>query len=120
MSKVYLIAQPTVPKSGKLPDLTPLSDYGDIVVVIEAGDYPSFKPGDAWNRILRRMCNFDAENDYIVWAGGDTLSSVLVGQALSRMGHRAFRWLRFERARKPNGDRDPSRGNYTVIDVQCL
>ena|SRR5690242_10862319 len=120
-SRVFLIAQPTIPKNGQLPDLTPLADFGDIKVVIEAGDYPSFKPGEAWKRVNDRLRDFDAEQDYLVWAGGDTLSSVMAGAALTQMGHRRFRWLRFERGVvKSTGERDNLRGKYSVVEISLL
>lgn len=118
--RVFLIAQPTIPKDGKLPDLTPLAEWGEITVLVEAGQYPSFKPAEAWQRVLSRLENFDAENDFLCWAGGDTLAAVLCGSALRHLGHRAFRWLRFERARKEGGGRDNFTGSYTPVDIQLL
>lgn len=120
-NRVFLIAQPSIPKNGRFPDLAPLAEYGDIKVVIEIGDYPAFKPGEAWQRVARRLQDFDAERDYLAWAGGDTLSALMAGAALTQMGHRRFRWLRFERGvNKETGERDPSTGKYTPVDVQLL
>lgn len=118
--RVFLIAQPTIAKSGALPDLTPLADYGDVTVVVEAGEYPSFKPGEAWRRVAARLKDFDSDNDYLAWAGGDTLSAVMAGAALTQLGHRAFKWLRFERGIAPGGGRDNMRGKYTPVEIQLL
>jgi hypothetical protein len=117
---VFLIAQPTIAKNGQLPDLTPLAEFGDVTVVVEAGEYPSFKPGETWDRVAARLADFDAELDYVTWAGGDTLAAVMVGAALAQRGHRMFRWLRFERRNLPNGGRDNSRGHYNPVEVQLL
>lgn len=120
-NRVFLIAQPTIPKNGRLPDLTPLAEYGDIKVVIDGGEYPSFKPGKAWERISDRLKDFDAERDYVAWAGGDTLSAVMVGSALTQMGHRFFRWLRFERAVDPQTkERIDHTGKYTPVEISLL
>lgn len=118
--RVFLIAQPTIAKNGSLPDLTPLADYGDVTVVVEAGEYPSFRPSESWRRVVSRLQDYDAENDFLAWAGGDTLSAVMIGAALAAQGHRSFRWLRFERGRLANGERDNMRGKYTPVEVQLL
>lgn len=125
MSRVFLIAQPTIAKSGHLPDLTPLADYGEVTLVTEVGENPSFKPGEVFQRAVDRLKDFDAENDYLVWAGGDTLSAVMAGAILMQHGHRFFRWLRFERGRrkgvaeqgKQRVERDDNRGWYTPVEV---
>lgn len=120
-NRVFLIAQPTIPKDGKLPDLTPLAEYGDIKVIIDGGEYPSFKPGAAWIRVSERLADFDAEHDYVAWAGGDTLSAVMVGSVLTQLGHRMFRWLRFERAVDPTTKRRVNNtGKYTPVEVTLL
>ena len=114
MSRVFLIAQPTIAKNGHLPDLTPLADYGEVTLVVEVGERPD------------RLKDFDAETDYLVWAGGDTLSAVMAGAILTQLGHRFFRWLRFERGRRKGVaeaggqarvERDDNRGWYTPVEV---
>jgi hypothetical protein len=117
---VFLIAQPTVPKDGKMPNLEPLAEFGDVKVLVEAGDYPSFRPDLALEKISERLANFDAENDYLAWAGGDTLAALITGMVLAERGHRYVRWLRFERARTEGGGRDNNNGKYTPIDVLVL
>lgn len=116
---VYLIAQPTVSGTGDFPKLKPLAEYGNIRVIVEAGDYPAFTPGKIFEKVKDRLKDFDAENDYIAFAGGDTLAALMVGSALAQFGHHSFRWLRFERGRDP---KNPSRrtdegGTYTPVDV---
>jgi len=118
MGYVYLIAQPTVSGTGDFPKLKPLAEFGTIKVVVEAGDYPSFKPGPIFEKLVERLKDFDAENDYVAWAGGDTLSAVMVGSALAQMGHHSYRWLRFERGRDPQTKkRTDEGGSYTPVEV---
>jgi hypothetical protein len=117
---VFLIAQPTVSKNGRLPDLTPLAHYGDVRTIIEGGDYPSFRPDRAVAKIADRLQTFDPDNDFLAWAGGDTLAAVLVGAAIAKNGITTFQWLRFERARdRETGERDNFRGEYTPVRV-CI
>lgn len=115
---VYLIAQPTVTGSGKFPKLEPLAEFGTIRVIVEAGDYPAFKPGMIFEKVKDKLRDFDAEKDYVAWAGGDTLSALMVGSCLAQMGHHSFRWLRFERGRdKVTNKRTEEGGSYTPVDV---
>jgi hypothetical protein len=120
MPTVFLIAQPSVARDGKMPNLEPLAEYGDVKVLVEAGDYPSFRPDTALAKITERLSDFDAEHDYLAWAGGDTLAAVITGMVLSTMGHKYVRWLRFERGRTEDGKRDGNNGKYTPIDVLVL
>ena len=114
--RVFLIAQPSVARNGHLPDLSPLSEYGEVITVMD-GENASFRPGDAFTKALGRLADFDAEADYLVWAGGDTLSAVMAGSVLTQLGHRRFRWLRFERGHRRNGVRDNEHGHYSVVEV---
>lgn len=116
--KVFLIAQPTVPKSGRLPDISPLAEHGDITVLIEAGDYPTFHPEECWKKIKSRLEKFNPDIDYLAWAGGDTLSAVMVGAVLVQMGHYSVQWLRFDRGYTPDKtDRVRTTGNYVPMMV---
>ncbi len=117
-SRVFLIATPSVSSKGDFPKLEPLAEFGDIKVVVENGDYPSFKPAEIYKKVVDRLKMYDAENDYLVWAGGDTLAAFMAGSALAQMGHRSFRWLRFERGiDRETGRRTNERGKYTPIDI---
>lgn len=101
MPTVYLIAQPTIPRRGKLPDLTPLYEHGEVQVLIQSGEYPTFNPEQCYEHIKARLADFDPETDFLVWAGGDTLAAVITGVVLADMGFGWFRWLRHERGRDP-------------------
>lgn len=115
-SRVFLIAQPTVKRNGELPDLTPLHEHGDIIILIETGVYPSNNPTAALDLIEKRLESFDYEKDSIAWAGGDTLSAVLTGVILWSMEIPYFHYLRFDRDRDDEGNRLFT-GHYTKIRV---
>lgn len=114
---VYLIAQPSVSKNRSFPDLSPLAEFGEIKIIIEAGEYPASSPDKALADISQRLANFDAEEDYIAWAGGDTLAALLTGSVLYSMGHRRIRWMRFDRKRLPGGIPDSENGYYSPVTV---
>jgi hypothetical protein len=102
VAKVFLIAQPSVSKDGKFPRLELLAEHGEVHVLVAQGDQPSFKPNRTLNDILRQLAElYKPEEDYLVWAGGDTLAAVLLGVALERHGYRNIRWLRIDRPYDP-------------------
>lgn len=114
---VYLINAPTLSGSGRLPDLTPMAEYGTIKVLVENGEYPSFKPQECLRKIYQRLKDCDEERDYIAWAGGEPLSAVMVGAVLADLDKTSIRWLRFERGRNERGERDARCGHYNVVSV---
>jgi hypothetical protein len=102
VGKVFLIAQPTVAKDGSMPKLEALQEHGDVHVLVSAGDSPSFRPNKTLDDILRQLAQlYKPDEDFIVWAGGDTLAAVLVGVALERQGHNEMTWLRYDRPYDP-------------------
>ncbi len=115
--RVYLIAQPSVKRNGKTPDLSPLAEHGDVVVLIEAGVYPSHNPDRAFNLISTRMNNFDYTRDMIAWAGGDTLSSIMTGIALADLDVPWFWFLRYERKRDKDTGQRMSEGYYKPVKI---
>ena len=54
-----------------------------------------------------------------MWAGGDTLSAVMVGMYLAQNEIWQFNWLRYERRRLPDGTRTDDGAKYVpvVIDL---
>lgn len=104
MSKVYVIQQTRRPA-----DVSPAATYGDIHFVLTAGDRTSVNPDQTLRRLDKQLANFTAD-DYILWAGGDPLSLILVGAVLFDLGHDSFRYLRYEKA----DPRNPSSVPYYV------
>lgn len=117
MPTVYLIAQPTVKRNGVQPDLTPLAKFGDVKVVLPSGDNPSRRPSHAVRVIDDRLNNFNPDTDFLVWAGGDTLSAIMVGYLLAEYHITVFTWLRFDREREQGTGRRLETGYYTPVAV---
>lgn len=119
---VYLIAQPTVSRRKAPPDLAPLYDHGEVRVVLPMSDSPTFKPVRCYEVMEDRLSHFDPELDFLVWAGGDTLSAVLIGMMLVNQEQPIwkFNWLRYERHRNADGSRTDKGAKYVpvVIDLR--
>lgn len=114
---VYLIAQPTVKRDGKLPDTSPLSEYGEVKVLINSGEYPALHPERCRDLIEQRLAHFDQDRDFIAWAGGDTLAAVFAGVILERMGLHRVRWLKHQHGWGSDGERDPNKSYYREVNV---
>ncbi len=117
MPTVFLIAQPTIARSGSLPNLEPLGEHGNVKVLVPAGDRPTFQPTRTLEQIANRLKDFNPEEDFLVWAGGDTLAAVLTGVVLSDMGVERMRWLRYERGRNSDGTRTDAGAKYVPVEV---
>jgi hypothetical protein len=98
MSKVFLIAQPSVSREGTFPKLDALGEHGEVHVLVVQGDSASFRPNKTLDDILRQLAElYNPAEDFVVWAGGDTLAAVLTGIALERRGINEMTWLRYDR-----------------------
>lgn len=114
---VYLIAQPTVSRTKKPFDLQPLYQWGEVQVVCPPGDSPTFAPQRCLTIMENRLEAFDPEVDFLVWAGGDTLSAVMAGMLLAERDIWRFQWLRFERDRETGTGRRLETGKYAPVIV---
>lgn len=103
MPTVYVISTPTATRRGEVPDLSGLEQYGDVRFIFPRGVLPFHDPDEKLAFISDQLTDFDPTSDYLAWAGGDTLSAVMVGVVLSELEISAFNWLRFERKRDPEG-----------------
>lgn len=118
---VYLIAQPTISRRKAPLNLEPLYEHGEVQVVLPMSDAPTFNPVTCYEVMEKRLENFNPEIDFLVWAGGDTLSAVMVGMILINQAEPVWRfnWLRYERFRHPDGSRTDKGAKYVpvVIDL---
>lgn len=117
---VYIIAQPTIAKHGRQPDLSSLSKYGEIKVLVQAGEAPGNYPERALALIESRLEHFDPAKDYIVWCGGDTIAAILTGIILERMEVDGVRWLRFDRDLDTATGKRLASGTYSPVDIDLL
>jgi len=114
---VYLVQEPTIPRRAtqRKIDISPMMWWGEVRVLVERNQAPGFRPMEAYLQIYNRLAQFDPDRDFIAAVGGDTLGVMLTSAALREYGHEYFYFLRFERTRLPNGERDPSSGEYYPI-----
>lgn len=121
MSTVYLIAQPSVNRQGELPKLEPLREYGEVRVLCQTGEWPSFNPRRCLNFMRSRLAHFDPARDYLVWAGGDTLAAFLAGIVVGELGARGvehIQWLRYDRPKdQGTGQRTDVGARYVPITI---
>ena len=98
-------------------DVSPAAVYGEIRFVLSAGDRTCANPELSMERLRRELSDFNPQQDFIVWAGGDPLSAIVAGMVLIDMGITKFRFLRFEKNRntKPG---DKVTGFYSPVEVR--
>lgn len=120
MPRVFLICQPSIRKDGSMPDLKPLAEHGEVILLVHAGDRPTFSPSETkvlQSRIIEKLRDFDPNQDFLVWAGGDTLCAVMTGVALERLEFNRVRWLRYDRGRDPaTGRRTDANARYVPVE----
>jgi len=121
MPRVYIINQPRDnPRAALGPsyDVSPAMQYGEIHFVFPTDDFPS--PSADLDRAIehawKALADFDAETDYVVWAGGDPISMLIAAPILFDLAGDGVRYLKFERGRAPNGDKIQS-GYYSPKTV---
>lgn len=119
---IYLIAQPTVSRKKAPVNLAPLYEHGEVKVVLPTGDSPTFTPVKCYEVMERRLADFNPDRDFLVWAGGDTLSAVMAGMILVNQEDPVWRfnWLRYERVRNADGSRSDHGAKYVpvIIDLR--
>lgn len=111
MSRVFVIQNTRYPA-----DVTPAQIYGVVEYVLGAGDRTSSSPALSLRKLFSALENFDAEVDFILWAGGDPLSCMLTGAVLSELGILRYKYLRFEKDRSRGGN-GPVTGFYVPVQV---
>jgi hypothetical protein len=114
---VYLIAQPTVSRTKQPIDLSGLYEHGDVQVLCPLGDSPTHRPRECMAVMESRFEPFDPDVDFLVWAGGDTMSAVLVGMLLAERDIYEFTYLRYERKRLDDGSRTDVGAKYVPIEI---
>lgn len=95
-----------------MPDLSDLGRYGEVRVLVHGNESPARRPQRIMDAIEDRFADFDADRDYIVWAGGDTLSAVMLGYLLADMDVTQVRWLRWGNPRDPDNPSQRLPGRY--------
>lgn len=97
---VYLIQEPTSDK-----DLSSAAKYGKIVPLIGSDERPSTNIQFTINKLISILQNFNAEEDYICFAGGDPVIPMLIGVVMERLNFDEFNYLVWNRSRNIDGCR---------------
>jgi hypothetical protein len=98
-------------------DVSPAAVYGDIQFILSAGDRTCSNPELSIEKLKKALADFDAHQDFIIWAGGDPLSAIVVGMVMVELGIRKFRFLRFEKNRNTRQG-EPVTGYYSPVEVR--
>lgn len=106
------------PKGRERFDVSTAEAFGRIVPVLVDGEQPGFRPYEAYERIAKKLENFDPETDALLYAGGDPLTLLLAGAVLAtRDDVQTVRFLRYHRERnKETGQLAPD-GTYVEVMV---
>ncbi len=104
---VYLLVQPTVSRQGETPDLSPLAQFGTVVVLVQQGDNPLHRSLSTLDNIKRRLRDYDPACDFLTAAGGGAIAALMVGVAMADLDFTHFTWLSAQR------EKDPRTGNRT-------
>jgi hypothetical protein len=112
MSRVFVINQPHERPNLPAYDVSPASQYGEIIFLFRADQpAPSADPGWATRHAYRVLRNFSAD-DFLVWAGGDPLGAVIAASVAADVTDGKLKYLKWERARNRTGER--TGGGYYV------
>lgn len=113
--KVFLLAQPSIARSGATPDLSPLGEFGDVTVLMTPDLNPLFAPAKSATSVERKLEDFDPDYDFLTAAGGATLAALVIGVVLGQMDIEEFTWLSYQRGVDASGRRTNSGGYYRPV-----
>lgn len=112
MSRVFVIQNTRYPA-----DVSPANIYGTVEYVLGTGDRTSSNPELSARKLFQALEVFDADKDFILWAGGDPLSCMLTGAVLAELGILRYKYLRFEKDRARATPGEPVTGYYVPVLV---
>lgn len=98
-------------------DVSPAGVYGEIQFILSAGDRTCSNPELSMDKLRRALKDFNPHQDFIVWAGGDPLSAIIVGMVMHDLGINKFRFLRYEKNRNTRPGQPPT-GFYSPVEVR--
>jgi len=105
MAKVFIVNRPVTKNSSSFTyDVSPAQEFGEVVFLFDSTQRPepSENPSAARQHILSTLENFDPDDDFIVWAGGDPLGMLLVSAHLGAW-HNSVKYLKWEKERDLSG-----------------
>lgn len=97
MTTIYIINNPAL--SGRTPyDTHSARLLGELRMVFDVDDpRPFYDPVAAVAHAWRVLENFDAERDFLLWAGGDPLGLMIVVSVVSDIGDGVFKVLKWDK-----------------------
>lgn len=111
---VFVVQKPKPGPSGNTYDVSPATEYGEIIFIFDAYENPSANPVSSLQKIRTVLeSKFNPDSDYVVWAGGDPYGLFLVGFVVCE-SNLPLRWLRFERLRTRPQVSDPTNPHQIV------
>ncbi len=117
-ARVFVLAQPTVDREGRMPNISALHEWGEVRFVVGADTPTTRQPDRASALLVERLAEFDPARDYLAWVGGDTLTALLAGYVLAVRQVESVRWLRFDRDRDPRTGQRIATGRYRPVTVR--
>lgn len=105
MSKVFIVQEPLIDKTGTRPpkDLSSLSKYGDVVFLLHRFDRGTDNPNRILNVLKVRLKEFNSDKDYLLNLGSDPISSMLLGMAVRELKTSQLTFLKWEKKRNEDG-----------------
>ena len=115
-NRVMLVQVPPPTGKGWVPDTSSASAFGRVMVLLQSGDRPSYRPHACIRVLKNKLKDFNHNSDHILWAGGDPVGLFLTGLVLRDLGHTEVSWLRYERDPLRRDDR--SAHKYEVVHIK--
>jgi len=102
-------------------DFAPALKFGDIHPILGVDSRACITPGAVRYEIDKELFDspgnkFNPELDFILWAGGDYLSMLLLGAVFQKRGINDFKFLRWERGSWNDG----GAGYYLPVKVELF
>lgn len=116
---VYIVQEPPPVRNvhtGKsiMKDLSSAQRYGRLMMLLGSSDQASLTPGPCLFQLQKGLRDFNPNEDYVCFAGGDPMSLALAMLVLRDYGFKEVQTLRWDRERGVDGERKPG-GFYSPV-----
>lgn len=117
-SRVFITQRPKPKANGFMPDLTPATEFGEIVYVFDSNDYVFASPEISMERAKQVLDDFDPDNDHLLYPmTGDPAAVYIIAMIMGYwFSDKNISWLRWDRNVDSNGKRVKS-GAYVPINI---
>lgn len=112
---VFRLQEPT-PRVEKTRDYESCRGYGEMRTILSHRQNPSTETTTCGQILIEALSEVQ-EGDFILWCGGDPMTSFLAGVILSSLGKsHMVKWLRWDRRTNSQGNRT-SFGYYVPVEI---